>query len=275
MQLPPLYTSAYRYPNEQIILWLTVLLVLAVIAISATVTLCASAVFVLVIAAISYFSIRSHHQALLSQALPVTDQTTPELAELAQQCAIRLQPKRVEVFVTESPVLNAYTFGVSSPSTVVIHSGLLAVMDADEMAFVIGHEMGHARLGHTLLNTLLGGMAGIPSPMAAAAILVLAFRWWNRACEFSADRAGMLACGRPEKAISALLKLAVGPGRHTPAQLENALRQLEGQEEDAMGLLGEALSTHPLIARRIRQIREYAASAQYKALMRQPSAKMV
>jgi Zn-dependent protease with chaperone function len=269
MQLPPLHTTAYRYPNEQLILWLTVLLVLAVIAISATVTLCASGLFVVLIAAISYFSVRSHHQALLASAFPVSYTSAPELAELAQECAVRLQPDRVEVFVTEDPVLNAYTFGVSSPKTVVIHSGLLAVMDADEMRFILGHEMGHARLGHTVLNTLLGGMAGIPSPLAAAAILVLAFRWWNRACEFSADRAGMLACGRPEKAISALLKLAVGPGLHTPAQLASALRQLEAQPEDPMGLLGEALSTHPLIARRIRQIREYAGSAQYQALMGQ------
>ena len=46
------------------------------------------------------------------------------------------------------------------------------------------------------LNWLVGGMAGIPSPFMASALLAMAFLWWNRACEFSADRAGLLACGK-------------------------------------------------------------------------------
>ncbi len=102
----------------------------------------------------------------------------------------------------------------------------------------------------------------IPSPVSAFALLRLAFLWWNRACEQSADRAGLLACGRPEKAISALLKvggLAGGP----PEQIEHALRSYES---DPGLLLGEALATHPLIARRIAELRRYIQSREYRRL---------
>jgi Zn-dependent protease with chaperone function len=267
MQLPPLHTSSYRYPNEQITLVLTILLVFAVIAISATVTLCASALFFLVIVGVSYFAARSQHQALLNQAQPVTFQSAPRLAGLAQECAVRLQPSPVEVFVAGSHTLNAYTFGLTRPNSIVLYSSLLETMDEDELRFIIGHEMGHVRLGHTWLNTLVGGMAGIPTPIAAAAILIFAFRWWNRSCEFSADRAGLLACGRPEKAISALVKLVLAPGMHSPAQIQSALRQIELQDNDDLSHIAETLSTHPLLAHRIEQLRAYAVSAQYRQLM--------
>jgi Zn-dependent protease with chaperone function len=268
MQLPPLNTSAYRYPNEQLTLALTVLIVLGVIAISATITLCMGALFFLIIIGSSYFSIRSHHQALLTAAQPVTYHSTPRLAELAQECAVRLQPAPVELFVAESPVMNAYTFGLSRPKTIVVYSSLLSAMDNDEMRFVLGHEMGHVRLGHTWLNSLVGGIAGVPAPVASEAIVVFIFRWWNRTCEYSADRAGLLACGRPEKAVSALVKLAAGPGVQSAAQLERALRYIELQGEDGMRMVAETLATHPLLAHRIRQIRAYTASAQYQELMR-------
>ncbi len=106
--------------------------------------------------------------------------------------------------------MNAYTFGMVEPQVVVVYAGVFSIMDADELRFIIGHELGHIRLGHTWLNSLVGGMAGIPSPYVAAILLYIAFRWWNRACEYSADRAGLLACGKPEKAASALIKLVGG-----------------------------------------------------------------
>ena len=100
-------------------------------------------------------------------------------------------------------------------------------MDKDELQFIIGHELGHVDLGHTWLNTLVGGMAGIPSTYGAAAILELAFRWWNCACEYSADRAGVLACSNPNKAISALIKLEAGNNVRTEFDIRNAIQRIE------------------------------------------------
>ncbi len=259
-------TTAYRYPRERLILALTLLLVLVVIAATATATVCLSAVFILVMVLVSYAYTRSHHKALLQRAQRVAPRSAPVLAGLVAESAARLQVDDVQVFVAPVNTLNAYTFGLLAPQVVVLNAPLLRVMDADEMRFVVGHELGHVRLGHTWLNSLVGGMAGIPSPFFASAILAMAFLWWNRACEYSADRAGMLACGSPRKAISALIKLAAGPDARTRAGLARALQRIEAEDDYALSNLGEALSTHPMTVRRIEELRRYTASAEYRRL---------
>jgi len=139
-------------------------------------------------------------------------------------------------------------------------------MDADELRFVVGHELGHVRLGHTTLNSLVGGMAGIPSPFVASAVLTTAFLWWNRACEFSADRAGLLACGNPSKAVSALVKLAAGDRPTSRTEYERVVRTIEQEDDHALASLGEALSSHPMMVRRIGELHEYARSSDYRRL---------
>jgi Zn-dependent protease with chaperone function len=245
---------------------LTLLLVLAVIALTATATVCLSALFIVVFVAIAYGMNRSQHNDLLRRAHRITPQGTPGLADVAEDAVARLQPGDVQIFVAPSRKLNAYTFGVLPPKVVVLNSALLEVMDADELRFILGHELGHVRLGHTVLNSLVGGMAGIPSPLGASALLSMAFLWWNRACEYSADRAGMLACGGPHKALSALIKLEAGPAVRTRADLERALRVIDAEDDYALSHLEEALGTHPMMIKRIQRLRSYAASGEYRRL---------
>jgi Zn-dependent protease with chaperone function len=109
-------------------------------------------------------------------------------------------------------------------------------------------------------------MAGIPATGFASALLVIAFLGWNRACEYSADRAGLLACGNPQKAISAMIKLVAGPRGMTASGLARAYQQIDAQDDSWMGELSELMGSHPLLIRRIEAIRSYAASAEYKRL---------
>jgi Zn-dependent protease with chaperone function len=259
-------TTAYRYPNERLILAFTLLLVLIIIALTATATVCLSALFIVVFVAIAYGMNRYQHDELLRRAQRVTPQSSPGLATIAEETLARLQAKDVQVFVAPSHRMNAYTFGILPPKVAVLNSALLEVMDADEIRFVLGHELGHVRLGHTWLNSLVGGMAGIPSPLGASALLSLAFLWWNRACEYSADRAGLLGCGKPHKALSALVKLEAGPAARTRADLERALRVIDAEDDNALSHLEEALGTHPMMIKRIQQLRRYAASNEYRRL---------
>lgn len=259
--------TTYRYPNERFILTATLLLVFLVIALTATATLCASLIFVLLAVMLASASSRSHHQALMRSAQKVTPQNLEELAVLVESCRRRLCPGSVEVYVLPSKALNAYTFGLSDPRVVVLYSALFKVMDKDELQFIIGHEMGHVALGHTWLNSLMGGMAGIPSPSSAAALLTLAFLSWNRACEFSADRAGLLACGKPEKAVTALVKLVAGPEAMTQAGIQRAYRQIDAEDDTWLGALAEAFATHPMLIRRIEELRSYARSQEYQRLL--------
>ena len=262
----PIAPAAYRRPHEQGILLITVALVLVVIAVTATATFCGSVLFVGLMGVMAYFSTRQHHQALLARAMPVNHQNAPGLYALTQSASQRLGPGPVEVFVVPSRQVNAYTFGLTLPKVVVLNSGLIQALDADELRFVIGHELGHVALGHTWLNSLVGGLAGIPSPGATFALLHLAFLWWNRACEHSADRAGLLACGRPEKALSALIKVGLGLTARSPEELEHIVQQLLAREYDPALQLSEALGTHPNVARRVGELRRYAESAEYRRL---------
>jgi Zn-dependent protease with chaperone function len=210
-------TTGYRYPYEYLLLGLTILIVLLVIAFTAAATICGSALFIPIIVILGYLSTKSKHHDLLSHGQQVTIHTAPGLMPLIQENSIRLQVEPVNIFIVPSNQLNAYTFGMDSPKAIVLYSSLFEIMDQDEIQFILGHEMGHVKLDHTWLNTLVGGVAGIPSSLGAAAIMELAFRWWNRACEYSADRAGTLACGKPNKAISALVKLEAGAAARTQA----------------------------------------------------------
>ena len=264
----PFSPGSYRYPGEHIILFLPLTLVAVVIAVTAAATVCGSVVFVGLVLAMAYAGTRAQHNQLMAQARRVTPQDTPNLWAVAQAGAARLGPGPVEIYVAPSRALNAYTFGLGSPKIVVVDSALLQVLDAGELAFVISHELGHVRLGHTWLNSLVGGLSGIPSPAITFGLLQLAFLWWNRACEYSADRAGLLATGQPDKAISALVKIAAGGRVQNPADVARALQILEAQGNDWGNQLGEALATHPLMARRIAELRKYAASGGYQRLVR-------
>jgi Zn-dependent protease with chaperone function len=257
-------TTAFRYPGESLILILTLILVLVVIALTATATFCLSLLFVLGFFVFSYLSVRSHHQALIRHAYQVTPASTPTLHEVVRECALRLQVEPVEVFVTQSKAFNAYTFGISSPKVIVLTAPLLNLMNAEELKFVIGHEMGHVHFGHTWLNSIVGGMAGIPSPYLAFAVLHLAFRSWNRACEFSADRAGLLTSCSLADAVSALVKIGSGGILREKGELRRAIRRIESENDSILGDLGELLGTHPTLIKRIEQLRMYARSPQYK-----------
>ena len=256
--------TSYRYPGERLVLALTLLVLLAVIAVTTTATLCASLLFILAFVIMSYYLGRAHHQELLTLADAVTPQRLPDLDRMVRRGVSRLKPGPVEVFVAPGGELNAYTFGLSSPKAVVLYIGLFPVMDGDELLFILGHEMGHVALGHTWLNSLVGGMAGIPASWSVGAILALVFLWWNRMCEYSADRAGLLACGNPEKAVTALVKLGAGPSARTRGDLERAYRQIDAEDDTPAGALGEVLASHPMLIRRIEKLRQYARSETYQ-----------
>jgi Zn-dependent protease with chaperone function len=193
----------------------------------------------------------------MRESLPVSPERTPELSRLVQDCVNRVRPGTVQFFVVESRQMNAYTFGIEQPNAVVLYSALFNVMDEEELRFIVGHELGHVALGHTWLNTLLGGMAGVPPSFGAAILITFAFRWWNRACEYSADRAGLVASGSLSKSISALVKL-VAPDIRSRDDFQRALALIDAEDDSVGNVLLESLSTHPMIIRRINQLRRFA-----------------
>lgn len=268
-------TTAYRTEEEYPVLFLTLLILGGIALLTAGATICLAPLLAIIALLFAYQVNQSNHQALIRQAyrvpldeLSVQQANRPfsSLSSIARDCLSVLEPGKVEVFIVRGRERNAYTFGLSSPQIIVVYAPLVEIMDPEELKFVIGHEMGHVALGHTWLNTLVGGMAGIPQTYGTAIVLTAAFRWWNRACEYSADRAGLLACQNPAKAISALVQLVAGD-IDNPAEMKLALQLIEAEDDNWGSVLSEALSTHPMIVKRINKIRSYAASPAYQRLL--------
>ncbi|MEA3326018.1 MAG: M48 family metallopeptidase [Chloroflexota bacterium] len=255
----------YRHDNEQLILVLSILLVLVVTILISSVTFCVSGIFILGMFVVSALMIHSHHRSLMQHTLIIDERTAPDLADVVNECANKLQPGEVDVFLAKQDQLNAYTFGLSRPKALVLYTPLLKVMSAGELKFIIGHEMGHVALGHTWLNTILGGLAGIPAPFGASIVLYAVFRWWNRMCEFSADRAGLLACEDKNLAISALVKL-VAPEVRNQRDFENALAVIDAEDDEVSNRVAELFQSHPMLIRRINELREYNRTKEYVRL---------
>ncbi|HZU87060.1 MAG TPA: M48 family metallopeptidase [Anaerolineaceae bacterium] len=254
--------DSYRHPSEAIAMLFTLIVVGGVLLLASVFTLFLAPLLVGLFIFMAYQASQAMHRNLMRQATQITSQTSPRLTSLAQECVQRLKPGAVQFFAARSNQLNAYTFGLSSPKVVVLYTSLFEILDPEEMKFIIGHELGHVALGHTWLNTLLGGMAGVPTGFGGAVLLTLAFRGWNRACEYSADRGGLLACGSLDKAISALVKVSTGEVR-SQVELEQALRMIEKEDDSPLSLLSESLSTHPMVVKRIAELRRYAASIKF------------
>lgn len=262
-------TTEYRYPSENWILAGTLALIFLVVGLTAAFTFCLSFVFVLMALVFSYYYTRLHHQQLMRGARLVTPNTEPALSPVIEEAMQRLRPEPVQFFIAKDKALNAYTFGVSSPKVVVLHAGLFSMMDRDEVQFIIGHELGHVRLGHTWVNSIVGGLAGTPSSYSAAVLMQMAMLGWSRACEFSADRAGLLACGNPEKAVTTLLKLEAVRTGFNPTALQRTLREIERHDDHWVASIDELTMSHPHSARRIKQLRAYAQSEEYQRLQDQ------
>src|SRR6266511_2582914 len=152
---------------------------------------------------------------------------------------------RPELFVSQTPFVNAGAFGMERPF-IVINSGALKLLDDAEMRALLGHELGHVMSGHALYRTILililsVSFASLPF-LAGIALLPIriALLEWYRKSELSSDRAGLLAIQDPTpaldreqpRAVRRQLALAV------PLEQRDADRQQRDPREEGQG--GEA-----------------------------------
>lgn len=204
---------------------------------------------------------------MLGGAVRASERQFPVLHAVAERSARMLHLETPEVYVVQEPRLNALTYGHERP-LVILTSGLVDAMSEGELAFVLGHEMGHIKSEHVLyLNLaefLRSGAAAALQWVAAPAVLALFA--WQRVAERTADRAGLIACGRLEDAEAALIKLALGSAQlFAQIDREEYLRQTEtlGAAQARLALL---LQNHPYTAERVAALRVWAASDAYRAL---------
>ncbi len=186
-------------------------------------------------------------------------------------------PGQYGLFVSQTPLVNAGAYGMDKPF-IVLNSGALALLDQDELTYLIGHEVGHVMSGHVLYRTmtvLLLQLATLGFPivgLAARAILV-ALLEWNRKAELSSDRAGLLAVQHPEASLRAFMKLA-GGGSPEETDLNEFLIQADQYRETGdvadvvfkvLNLLG---TTHPFHVLRAAELRDWIEGGHYDRVLR-------
>ncbi len=218
---------------------------------------------------------RAVRLVFLGSAVRVDERQFPALHFALSDVARVLDAAEVpEMYVAANPVLNATTIGMSKP-VIVLNSGLVDLLDEEELRFVIAHELGHALSGHAVYQTLLqrllqmtGILSSLPFGGLGVRAIVAALFEWSRKAELSADRAGLLATQDPAVAIRVQMQLA--SGGHL-ADLDTTSFLAQGQEYlDAIDLRDSVLKlllvenrSHPFAVVRAAELRRWVDSGAY------------
>lgn len=168
---------------------------------------------------LNWTSIRWHIVELCGSAFHVTPKSCPELYKLVEDTAKVLEIDIIpEIYTKWTYGLNAYTTGYREDTILVLYSGAVDLLPDSELKYIVGHEMGHIKSGHVLYHVMATVISQAMQQMGvlatAAAPIQLALGYWNRMSEFTADRAGLLACQDLDAALSATMKMAGIPQKY-------------------------------------------------------------
>lgn len=225
------------------------------------------------------FSERAIRLMFLGGSVRTSDRQFRHIHDMARDSAYLLDmPDVPEVYVVQNPVPNAMAIGADNPF-IVLNTGLVDLLDEEELRFVVGHEVGHVLSGHAVYRTMALILTGLGSRLAwlplgniAIGAILMGLNEWQRKSELSADRAGLLTGQDPEAAKRALMKLA-GGSRLT--EMDAEAFQEQAREYDAAGdvrdgflkflnLLGRS---HPYAVIRFAELDRWAREGGYQRIL--------
>jgi len=229
----------------------------------------------------------------MAGAHEVTPEQAPELHQLVQELATYARLPMPRVAIIDNPSPNAFATGRDANHAVVaVTTGILGILDRDELAGVLGHELGHVRNHDILISSIAATVAGAITMLAHAAQWAAIFgglggsrdnednNWleWlamiilapiaatmiqlaiSRSREYAADETGARIQGNPETLARALEKLematSVRPLPVNPAVAHMFIvNPLKGVSFAGL------FSTHPPLEERIRRLRSMQLAA--------------
>ena len=226
-----------------------------------------------------FFSERRLRMMFLASAVRVDEQQFPAVHAMFLDAAHILDiEKPPELYVSQDPLVNAWTLGLDHPF-VVVSTGTLDLLDDEELRVVLGHELGHALSGHALYSSVLfalmritGVGSFIPLGQLGLRAIITALKEWYRKAELSCDRAGLLVSQDPGAVTRVHMKMA-GGARVEDMNLQAFLAQAEEYEstgdarEGVIRILNLMSSTHPFAVLRALEIKRWVESGDYERIL--------
>ncbi|KKD06264.1 peptidase M48 [Streptomyces sp. WM6386] len=222
---------------------------------------------------------RSLRLMFLSDSVRVSDQQFAYLNDMLRDACYILDLEKVPpMYVSQDPKPNAMCIGLDEP-IIVVTTGLVDLLDEEEMRAVVGHEVGHALSGHAVYRTILLFLtnlairvAWIPLGSLAIMAIVTALREWFRKSELSADRAGLLVGQDLRASMRGLMKLAGGHHLHE-MNVDAFLKQAEEYEaggdlrDSVLKILNVLPRSHPFTTVRAAELKKWAESRDHQRIM--------
>ena len=226
----------------------------------------------------------------IGSCLRVSETQVPSIWKTYKEACDVLELDPPDLFIQNSPFPNAFTYGYTKPF-VVITTGMIKDFNKEEMMFILGHELGHVKCGHTLYNTMAENLTMIISYISEMTLgigqlvtmgIQLALMEWSRKAEFSADRAGLLAVQSIGAATSSLSKL-LAPSKEIweEINMDDVNKQAEEFEklsEDDLNKIYKFFSTlqqtHPWTILRTKEINDWVSGGDYETVMSMDTEKL-
>lgn len=197
-----------------------------------------------------------HRMHLLSNSLKVTEEITPKIFSVIKKILQQLSILDIELecYVNNDSNMNASCFSLGNDVNliIIISSGLVNTMTQDELAFVIGHEIGHYLFGHL-------DYAEIKREKNALLDMKLSRIYQSH--EISADRIGLICSGSLESSLRAIVKTVSGLNdEFITHNLHTYLHQIQSLNYDE---LAHAYHTHPIFPIRAKALTLFSMSEDY------------
>lgn len=207
---------------------------------------------------------REAHMAVMTVRLTPT--VLPHAFRALSRCMeITGFKRKVMMFVSNDGSLNAMVSSTEDETVrIVLTSGLLDALDEEELTYVIGHELGHAMLGHLEVR--------VYNDRDLSGLTVLRHFALRRYQELSADRVGLLCTPDLDKVLRA--ELMLHSGITTRDRIGAAADILRAAEETLSGTKGDfggdvsRYATHPFGPMRTLSIAHFAKSTTFAKLAR-------
>jgi heat shock protein HtpX len=231
-----------------------------------------------------------------ARARPVEEHELPNVYSIVRALAQRENMPMPRIYLIDSPQPNAFATGRNpNHAAVAVTTGILQLMDYQELEGVLAHELSHVRNRDILISTIaatvavalsflvriafwtgmgrdrndnnpVGAIIGIVSIILAPLAAMVIQMAISRSREYEADRSGAQITGSPLALARALGKLEAGTARipmevnPSTAQLfiADPLKAFGRRGARGFGGMTRLFSTHPPIPERIERLTDMA-----------------